>query len=220
MSMSAISALPVGKVTATSSMLERSCQICMGQYEVDEDFTTLPCLHQYHPMCIESWLVRRTTCPVCLTDVVDGMRSAGAEMERQGIEQGEDEGRRSDGGPAARTSSSSVAASTSPAPSSPRQDPSQAFVVTARPLSPPNAAAQPATRTPPFGVTVPTSGPSSAGSRREAGLDGSPTTTSPESLSWASHPSVETPSRRRTSGSSPRNRIRSLFRHQDGDSEV
>lgn len=68
-------ALPVGTVTATSSMLERSCQVCLGPYEIEEEFLTLPCLHQYHATCIAGWMRQRTTCPICLNPVLDALDS-------------------------------------------------------------------------------------------------------------------------------------------------
>lgn len=71
-----LNALPVGDVTVSSAVLDKSCQICMSLYEVGEQFTTLPCLHQYHPACIQNWLARKTTCPICLTSVAEAIRTA------------------------------------------------------------------------------------------------------------------------------------------------
>jgi hypothetical protein len=32
------------------------------------DVKLLPCLHRYHPECIDRWLVEKMQCPVCKHD--------------------------------------------------------------------------------------------------------------------------------------------------------
>lgn len=64
-----VRALPRHSVSETSSLLERECQICMSRYEIEEEAITLPCLHIYHAVCAERWLMRKPTCPVCLTRI-------------------------------------------------------------------------------------------------------------------------------------------------------
>jgi hypothetical protein len=64
-----IEALPVSEVPAGSTLLKEECQVCFDSFEVGVSFKTLPCLHKYHVHCIDTWLVKKPTCPVCLNPV-------------------------------------------------------------------------------------------------------------------------------------------------------
>ena len=44
---------------------ERECPICMVEYEVDDEIRFLPCMHVYHTKCVDDWLQRNLSCPVC-----------------------------------------------------------------------------------------------------------------------------------------------------------
>lgn len=46
------------------------CSICIGDYEVGEKITTLPCIHRFHKECIEKWLEVKSECPVCKYDLL------------------------------------------------------------------------------------------------------------------------------------------------------
>jgi len=46
-----------------------SCCICMNTFKTADDVRTLPCLHIYHTKCIDKWLVRNRTCPICKFDI-------------------------------------------------------------------------------------------------------------------------------------------------------
>ena len=61
-----LSALPVSAVPLSSPLLDQECQVCFDAFEVGVQFKTLPCLHKYHVGCIDEWLARKMTCPVCL----------------------------------------------------------------------------------------------------------------------------------------------------------
>ena len=43
------------------------CQICSKNYLLGDEITTIGCGHQFHNKCIESWLLVKTRCPVCLS---------------------------------------------------------------------------------------------------------------------------------------------------------
>ncbi|KAF6254469.1 hypothetical protein COO60DRAFT_317529 [Scenedesmus sp. NREL 46B-D3] len=42
------------------------CPICFGEYDAaNVEVKQLPCRHYFHPECIDAWLVRDNTCPLC-----------------------------------------------------------------------------------------------------------------------------------------------------------
>ncbi|KAK7397840.1 hypothetical protein QQX98_012788 [Neonectria punicea] len=46
------------------------CSICTEDFKVGEDVRVLPCKHQFHPACIDPWLVNVSgTCPLCRFDL-------------------------------------------------------------------------------------------------------------------------------------------------------
>lgn len=47
----------------------KECMICMDEFKVGDELRRLPCLHVYHPDCIDKWLKTNPTCPICKSDV-------------------------------------------------------------------------------------------------------------------------------------------------------
>ncbi|KAL6413844.1 hypothetical protein AUP68_03371 [Ilyonectria robusta] len=46
------------------------CSICTEDFKVGEDVRVLPCRHQFHPACIDPWLINVSgTCPLCRFDL-------------------------------------------------------------------------------------------------------------------------------------------------------
>jgi len=45
------------------------CTICLSEFQIGEKESTLPCLHMYHTNCIEKWIIRDRSCPVCKYDI-------------------------------------------------------------------------------------------------------------------------------------------------------
>ncbi|KAJ6439677.1 RING finger domain-containingprotein [Purpureocillium lavendulum] len=46
------------------------CSICTEDFKVGEDVRVLPCHHQFHPHCVDPWLVNVSgTCPLCRLDL-------------------------------------------------------------------------------------------------------------------------------------------------------
>ena len=41
------------------------CIICLSDFEIGDKKSTLPCLHFFHPDCIERWIKRQKYCPIC-----------------------------------------------------------------------------------------------------------------------------------------------------------
>ncbi|ETN11921.1 hypothetical protein PPTG_09586 [Phytophthora nicotianae INRA-310] len=51
--------------TENSAKQETNCAICMGEEPTDTAPVELPCSHRFHSTCAQSWLQRRSTCPLC-----------------------------------------------------------------------------------------------------------------------------------------------------------
>ena len=45
------------------------CVICLSDFQVGEQESTLPCLHIFHSNCIEKWIIENKTCPICKYDI-------------------------------------------------------------------------------------------------------------------------------------------------------
>ncbi|KAI5778939.1 hypothetical protein EDC01DRAFT_634420 [Geopyxis carbonaria] len=46
------------------------CPVCMDDFEAGQDLRVLPCQHQFHPDCIDPWLLNVSgSCPLCRIDL-------------------------------------------------------------------------------------------------------------------------------------------------------
>ena len=64
--------LPESKINKISSILDpenKSCRICLDDYNIGDLVTTLPCIHLYHSSCIKRWLKEKDYCPICRTKI-------------------------------------------------------------------------------------------------------------------------------------------------------
>lgn len=61
----AAAAAAAGAAAAASDEAEDECTICLCAYEAGEVLKRLPCSHVYHEGCIDTWLVKSATCPLC-----------------------------------------------------------------------------------------------------------------------------------------------------------
>ena len=50
-------------------MEDEQCCICLMEYREEEELKTLPCVHSFHSGCIDGWLKREKSCPLCKGEV-------------------------------------------------------------------------------------------------------------------------------------------------------
>jgi hypothetical protein len=67
-----------------------TCAICFCEYEGSDLVKRLPCGHFYHTGCIDAWLAKGTTCPLCKRPVWEGGEEDQQQQQQQegDVEQG------------------------------------------------------------------------------------------------------------------------------------
>eukprot|EP00173_Palmaria_palmata_P004852 Plantae.Rhodophyta-Palmaria_palmata.ctg7496.p1 GENE.Plantae.Rhodophyta-Palmaria_palmata.ctg7496~~Plantae.Rhodophyta-Palmaria_palmata.ctg7496.p1 ORF type:complete len:179 (+),score=2.74 Plantae.Rhodophyta-Palmaria_palmata.ctg7496:110-646(+) len=64
-----IAAIPTKKYDeADASGRDCKCAVCLGEFDVGEQVRNLPCTHTFHNECVDPWLAKRKTCPICKKD--------------------------------------------------------------------------------------------------------------------------------------------------------
>ncbi|XP_065835097.1 RING finger protein 11-like [Oscarella lobularis] len=61
--------LPTGKYDVTKESKRKECPICMMDFAYGDPIRLLPCMHIYHRDCVDDWLLRSFTCPMCMEPV-------------------------------------------------------------------------------------------------------------------------------------------------------
>ena len=60
----------IPKVRIGKERAEELCCVCLQPFEVETEAKQLPtCGHLFHPGCIDEWLDKKKTCPLCVTEV-------------------------------------------------------------------------------------------------------------------------------------------------------
>lgn len=55
--------------TMQTDNFEEACTICLEIPTIGDTIRHLPCLHKFHKECIDSWLVRKSLCPICKSSI-------------------------------------------------------------------------------------------------------------------------------------------------------
>ena len=62
-----------GETKLTQSILDKgeqkSCSICLENFELGTNIIYLPCFHYYHAQCIETWVKNSDKCPLCNLEI-------------------------------------------------------------------------------------------------------------------------------------------------------
>ncbi len=59
------------KIKEGDSIMGEQCFICMDDYKVGEFKRVLPtCTHCFHKKCIDKWLKKKSSCPICRDELI------------------------------------------------------------------------------------------------------------------------------------------------------
>lgn len=62
---------PYSKIKSNDELLKKKecCSICQDEYKINQGKRVLVCNHTFHKKCIDKWLVCKSDCPICRTNV-------------------------------------------------------------------------------------------------------------------------------------------------------
>ncbi|XP_037087138.1 protein goliath-like, partial [Pollicipes pollicipes] len=68
----ALSKIPVQTLKSGDEQLDECecCAVCLEPYRVAEQLRMLPCNHEFHKVCVDPWLLKNRTCPMCKMDIL------------------------------------------------------------------------------------------------------------------------------------------------------
>ena len=70
----ALSAIPIVKYTEPEGDEEPgTCAVCLDDLEEGVEVRKIPCNHMFHVPCLDKWLERSVTCPMCKADLRTGI---------------------------------------------------------------------------------------------------------------------------------------------------
>lgn len=84
--------LPVVVFKESFLIRETQCSVCLADYQAEERLQRIPpCGHTFHIDCIDHWLSKNTTCPLCRVSLLPAPKTASidpADLEAQTVEEG------------------------------------------------------------------------------------------------------------------------------------
>uniref|UniRef100_A0ACD5YUF7 Uncharacterized protein n=1 Tax=Avena sativa TaxID=4498 RepID=A0ACD5YUF7_AVESA len=82
--------LPVVVFKESFLIRETQCSVCLADYQPEERLQRIPpCGHTFHIDCIDHWLSKNTTCPLCRVSLLPSPKTASvdlADLEAQTVE--------------------------------------------------------------------------------------------------------------------------------------
>jgi len=58
------------EIKFTNELYDKECTICLEYFNENEMLYELICEHYYHKNCIDDWLSKKNTCPLCRLNLV------------------------------------------------------------------------------------------------------------------------------------------------------
>lgn len=60
-----LASLPVKRIENDDEKCADNCAICLEPFKEGDSYKTLPCMHGFHSKCVDFWLRKNASCPMC-----------------------------------------------------------------------------------------------------------------------------------------------------------